>query len=208
MPNVRTEHEPGSSSHEGRSTPFRLLVGFLLLAGVTARMYGAWCTRNTTDPDAGIVFLMAKHMAEGGPWPVFFYGQAYMGSLEPMIGALFCKLGGVYGMMVTLSPALAGILLLPVIYAWTRDAAGTGAGAAALAYSIVGPYYAFTFQAVPRGGYPLTHAAGANLIAALLAEADPSLPAPDLAGWVPGRVMLRYDEAVFVSRVAAGLPAE
>jgi len=58
------------------------------------------------------------------------------------------------------------------------------------------------------GGYPLTHAAGANLIAALLAEAGPALPAPDLAGWVPGRVMLRYDEAVFVSRESAGLPAE
>ncbi len=58
------------------------------------------------------------------------------------------------------------------------------------------------------GGYPLTHAAGANLIAALLAEADPSLPPPALDRWSAGVVMLRYDEAVFVSREQAGLAGE
>ena len=39
------------------------------------RVYGAWATRIITDPDSGIVALMARHIAEGRHIPVFFYGQ-------------------------------------------------------------------------------------------------------------------------------------
>lgn len=55
------------------------------------------------------------------------------------------------------------------------------------------------------GGYPLTHAAGAPMTRWLLEEAtgQPCTARDD--AWTDGLVMLRYDEAVFVSRDQAGV---
>ena len=66
----------------------RLILLVLLLAGAALRVWGAWVSRYLTAPDCGVVGLMARHMAEGREWPIFFYGQHYMGSLEPMVSAL------------------------------------------------------------------------------------------------------------------------
>ena len=49
---------------------------------------------------------MARHMAALKEFPVFFYGQAYMGSLEPMASALMVRLLGSTGFAVTLGPVL------------------------------------------------------------------------------------------------------
>jgi len=55
------------------------------------------------------------------------------------------------------------------------------------------------------GGYPLTHEAGANYLRWLIEEALglPSSASPD--GWRDGLVMLRYDDAVFVTKQEAGI---
>jgi len=39
------------------------------------------------NADEAIVALMARHINQGNI-PVFFYGQAYMGSLDPMLVAI------------------------------------------------------------------------------------------------------------------------
>jgi len=132
----------------------------LFFLGVVVRVYGAWSLRWFEDPDGGVVALMAKHMAEGGPLPVFFYGQHYMGSLEPMVSALLCRLFGVSGFMVSLGTALCavGVLVLAGIWAW--EAAGPEAGVAALALCVVGPRIFFFFSHTPRGGYMVALALG------------------------------------------------
>ena len=58
-----------------------------LALGVAARVAGAWATRAIAEPDPAVVALMARHLAALKEFPVFFYGQAYMGSLEPMASA-------------------------------------------------------------------------------------------------------------------------
>ncbi len=57
------------------------------------------------------------------------------------------------------------------------------------------------------GGYPLTHAAGAHMTRWMIEEAMglPSTARDDT--WQDGLVMLRYDEAVYVTREQAGLDA-
>lgn len=132
----------------------------VILAGVVARLYGAWSYRWLTDPDGGIVALMAKHMAEGGPIPVFFYGQHYMGSLEPMISALCCRGLGSSGFAVCLGTALAAVAALPVLYLWAREAGGPRAGVVALALCALGPRIHFFFLHTPRGGYMVVMALG------------------------------------------------
>lgn len=144
-----------------RSTSILLI---LLLLGVAARIFCAFCYQRTTNPDAGVVFLMAKHMADGTGFPIFFYNQAYMGSFEPMVSAMLCRLFGTSGFMVCLGTALFGMALLPVVYAWARDAGGRIAGLAALAYVVIGPSGFFHYQASPRGGYGATLLAGSLVI--------------------------------------------
>ncbi|MBI2438650.1 MAG: hypothetical protein HYV36_07555 [Lentisphaerae bacterium] len=133
------------------------LVLALLSGALATRVYGAWCLRYNLNPDAGVVALMVKHMAEGRDFPVFFYGQPYMGSFEPLISAALCRLFGVSGLLVCLGTAALGFLTLPVIYRWARDLdSSRSAGIAALAFLLVGPGGYFHYQISPRGGYAAT----------------------------------------------------
>jgi len=129
------------------------IVILLLLVAAVVRIYAAWCLRNSPDSDYGIVCLMAKHMAEGRDYPIFFYGQPYMGSLEPAVSAVFCKLLGCSGFAVCLGTVLTALLALPFVYLLGSKAGGRTAGIAALAYCVVGPQTAFYFQVLSRGGY-------------------------------------------------------
>lgn len=135
---------------------FPALVLALLAIGLTTRIYGAWCLRNNLNPDAGVVALMVKHMAEGRDFPVFFYGQPYMGSFEPLVSAALCRIFGYSGFLVCMGTALLGLLTLPFIYRWARDLDSRAAGIAALAWCLVGPGGYFHYQVSPRGGYAAT----------------------------------------------------
>lgn len=46
------------------------------------------------DSDEGTMGIMALHIWRGQDFPVFFYGQSYMGSLEAYLGAAFFSLFG------------------------------------------------------------------------------------------------------------------
>jgi 4-amino-4-deoxy-L-arabinose transferase-like glycosyltransferase len=150
---------PADNNPQGRPWT-RIALVVLLALGIGARLLGAWLYRHDHNPDFGICALMAKHMAAGMGFPVFFYGQAYMGSIEPAVSAFFCRLLGSSGFAVCLGTAFVGMFILPVVYLWARDAAGRVAGLAALAYCIIGPSGYFHYLASPRGGYAITILAG------------------------------------------------
>lgn len=62
-----------------------LVIGFaILLRG--ALVLAGW---PGTDSDDSTMGLMARHIAFQGEHPIFFWGQAYMGSLEAHVAALF-----------------------------------------------------------------------------------------------------------------------
>lgn len=148
----------------GKGRLYRLSLLAIILAAAALRIWGAYVSRYITDLDCSVVALMARHMAEGREWPVFFYGQHYMGSLEPMASALFVLLLGPTGFAVCLGPALVAIAALAVLYAWAKDAGGTRAGLAATALCVIGPFYYFLFQFAPRGGYMVALLASAFLL--------------------------------------------
>jgi len=164
-----------------RSTKTAYAVTILILLGVAMRIMGAWCFAQAHTADHGIICLMVKHIIEGKELPVFFYGLPYMGAIEPYTSVLFCKLFGLTGFMINMGTAVMGILLLPIVYLWGRDAGGRAAGVAALAFCVVGPEFYFQFQSWADGGY-----AAIVLIDALLL-------------WVGMRVLNR-------ARVHGGIP--
>lgn len=125
----------------------------LMLLAALAHGWAAWTFRYTLDTEAGVVALMARHMSEGRSAPVFVYGQLQTGSLEPAVSALFCRVFGPSGFAVCLGTAALFVLLLPIVYAWARDAGGPSAGLAAMAYLVIGPVLFFEFSGFPQGGH-------------------------------------------------------
>jgi hypothetical protein len=121
-------------------------VAVLLLAlGFAMRAFGAWVYEYALTSDHGIVCLMVKHIVGGGPIPVFYYGQGYLGALEPLVSAACCAIFGVTGFWVNMGTALTAFAFLPLVYAWGRGAGGKTAGLAALAFCVIGPPYYFQF---------------------------------------------------------------
>ena len=130
-----------------------VLAWAALALGFAARAAGAWAARAIAEPDPAVVALMARHMAALKDFPVFFYGQAYMGSLEPAASALAVALLGSTGFAVNLGPVLFAALALVGLWRWARDAAGPWGGLAAVAAGLIGPLAYFQFQFAARGGY-------------------------------------------------------
>ena len=145
---------------------FFLLSATVLAAGIAMRVLGAWWYRNDPNPDYAVVVEMVRHMAAGIDWPLFFYGQSYMGSLEPTAGVLFAWLGVPTPFAVCLGTAFFGVLLLVAIRRWAADAGGPWAGVLAMAAAVIGPPAYFQYMGSPRGGYAL----GLLLIVVILRE--------------------------------------
>src|SRR4051812_43477177 len=61
-----------------------LALRFVVLASNTVSFHS----------DEAIVGLMARHINLGRPIPTFFYGQPYMGSLDPLLVSLVFRITG------------------------------------------------------------------------------------------------------------------
>ncbi|GCE22903.1 ArnT family glycosyltransferase [Dictyobacter kobayashii] len=71
----------------------RYLLGLLVFATLVRLLliYFNWPTTNSDETNMGLV---ARHIAYNGDWPIFFYGQPYMGPVEAYLAApLFHLLG-------------------------------------------------------------------------------------------------------------------
>ena len=156
--------EPAKPPRASHRRAAAILSAAVLVAGIVLRVLGAWWYRNDTNPDYAVVVEMVRHMAAGIDWPVFFYGQAYMGSLEPTASVLFAWAGIPTPFAVCLGTAFFGVLLLVAIRRWAADAAGPWAGVLAMAAAVVGPPAYFQYMASPRGGYALRAPPGDSLL--------------------------------------------
>src|SRR5688500_554085 len=75
-----------------RSSVFTLLL--ILLIAVLLRGWLIQTESVAFSSDEAVVGLMARHITQGQPIPTFYYGQAYMGSLDALlIASSFLLLG-------------------------------------------------------------------------------------------------------------------
>lgn len=125
----------------------------LVVAALLVRLDLLIANQFTIDADEAIVGLMALHISEGASWPVFYYGQHYMGSLEPLlVGGLFWLFGpSVHSLVVV--PLFFSVLLIPLTYLLARSITGRlGALVAALCMALP-PTGLVIWSAKARGGF-------------------------------------------------------
>ncbi|WFF00688.1 hypothetical protein [Micromonospora sp. WMMD964] len=167
-----------------RLGPAGWLTAAAVLAGVGHRL---WLLAHATPPtnsDEATMGLAALHIARGEGFPVWFYGQQYMGTLEAYLAApVFAVAGGpsLFGLRLPTLLLYAVFLLL----AWRLTLRLTGDrwfGLLVVALLALGSDRIVKNQLIAGGGYPEMNAAGVAL----------AVLAVDLATGRPGRRPARW----------------
>lgn len=115
------------------------------------------------NSDNALYGLMARHIVEGR-WPIFTYGQHYMGSLESIVGAAFFAVLGPGYHALQLSPLLFFVLYLGVLWALGRELFGEIPALWALVYAAAAPFQLYVWSMAPRGGYAETLFFGTSVL--------------------------------------------
>ncbi|WP_405430432.1 hypothetical protein [Micromonospora sp. NBC_00617] len=159
------------------------LTGLTVLAGVGYRLWLLGHATPPTNSDEATMGLAALHIARGEGFPVWFYGQQYMGTLEAYLAAPVFALFGpsLFGLRL---PTLA-LYVLFLLLTWRLTLRLTGDRWFALlvvALLALGADRVVKNQLIAGGGYPEMNAAGVAL----------ALLAVDLAAGRPGWRLARW----------------
>lgn len=149
-----------------------LVAGLLITAGGIFRLVMTLLSVPDSDGDESIMGLMATHIAGGRHFPVYFYGQNYMGSIEAILAAPFIALFG-----PSVVALRVPVLLLcygafgAVMYVLTSRLYTRWFAVFVSALIASASYHVLAMQMRASGGYPELAAAGAlgMLVAVVLA---------------------------------------
>lgn len=135
-----------------RAAPLPLLMLVLVIA-LIGRVLLIASNTVSFHSDEAVVALMARHILDGAR-PTFFYGQAYMGSLDAWFNAIGFA---VFGQTVTAIRIVQGTLYLLIvgtgfIAAWKATHDRVTASATGLILAIPSVLFA-TYSAATLGGY-------------------------------------------------------
>ena len=153
--------------------------------------------------------LAALHIARGEGFPVWFYGQQYMGTLEAYLAAPVFALAGGPSLLGLRLPTLA-LYLLFLLLSWRLTLRLTGDrwfGLLVVALLALGSDRIVKNQLIAGGGYPEMNAAGVAL-ALLAVDLAAGRPGWRLARWAAwgflAGLMLWVDPLVLPYVVATG----
>lgn len=129
-----------------------LLVG---LAGVGYRLALLLADAPPTNSDEATMGLAALHIARGEDFPVWFYGQAYMGTLEAYLAAPLVALAGPSVLVLRLPTLALYALLLALSWRLTRRLGGDRWFALlVVGFLALGSDRVVKNQLIAGGGYP------------------------------------------------------
>ncbi|MDM4781920.1 MULTISPECIES: DUF423 domain-containing protein [unclassified Micromonospora] len=160
-----------------------LLVGF---AGVGYRLALLFADVPPTNSDEATMGLAALHIARGDGFPVWFYGQAYMGTLEAYLAAPLVALAGPSVLVLRLPTLALYALFLLLSWRLTRRLGGDRWYALlVVAVLALGSDRVVKNQLIAGGGYPELNPAGAALalLTAGLCVTGASARLPRWAAW-------------------------
>src|SRR2546427_8426157 len=109
-------------------TALRSPLWLCLLIALVIRIWLTYHTHGVIDGDEAMVGIQAEHILRG-EHPLYFYGQAYMGSLEAYLMALLFLIGGPTVWMMRAEPILLSLLVVWVTWKLAGALAEAAGGA-------------------------------------------------------------------------------
>ena len=125
----------------------------VLVIGFGVRYWYLDTTAFGIESDEAIIGLMAKHITEGRPWPTFYYGQNYMGSLEAFLVALVFLFTGPTVIGIKLVPLICAILHIFLVYLLGQKMRSHRVGLIAALFTAIGPSALIVWGTKARGGF-------------------------------------------------------
>lgn len=142
-----------TGEHRSMFLSERTFLAVVIIAGMVLRLDFMQASGFVIDSDEAIVGLMAKHLLEGASVPVFYYGQHYMGSLEPLCVAFAFALFGISSFTLQLVPLIFSAVLIGVVYRLGREVSGPVAGRVAALLCAFPPAALVVWSFKARGGF-------------------------------------------------------
>lgn len=138
-----------------------------VLVALSLRLYFVLAPHGVLDADEAIVGLMGRHILRG-EFPTFYYGQRYMGALEPSLAALGFAIGGVTPAVLKLVCLVTSLLLVGLTMELGRRVLGTGPAIMAGLLAALPSLFVTVWSVKARGGFVETLVLG--MVALLLAH--------------------------------------
>ncbi|MFU8873091.1 DUF423 domain-containing protein [Micromonospora sp. SL4-19] len=157
----REAARPRPPRHPRLPVLLALLVG---LAGVGYRLALLLADAPPTNSDEATMGLAALHIARGEGFPVWFYGQAYMGTLEAYLAAPLVALAGPSVLALRLPVLALYALFLALSWRLARRLGGDDWFALlVVGFLALGSDRVVKNQLIAGGGYPELNPAGVAL---------------------------------------------
>lgn len=129
------------------------LMGCLMLIGLFVRLLFLSATECRIDSDEAIVGLMAKHVLEGRDWPIFYYGQSYMGSMESLLVSAAFFLTGKSNCMLKAVPLIFSLFHIALVYLLATKLTNRFGALLAALLTAVPPSALVEWSTKARGGF-------------------------------------------------------
>jgi hypothetical protein len=126
-------------------------VGLLIVA-FAYRLYLIARGWPQLDSDEAVIGLMARHILHG-EYPIFFWGQNYMGAFQAYFAAVFFAVFGPSTFWLHFSVLLLTIGFLAAMYGLASAAYGRAVGVVTLLWLMVGPTMGVLRELKAIGGY-------------------------------------------------------
>jgi hypothetical protein len=192
---------PGGGRALGAAAWVALALG---LAGLGYRIFAVLRGVPPTNSDEGTIGLAALHIAEGRAFPVYFYGQHYMGTLEAYLAAPIVAFTGPSVVALRVPNLVLYAVFLLVMWLMTRRLYTAWFATFVVGILAFGSDRILRNQLIAGGGYPEINPAGAALVLlSVVLATRRSLPLYGLFGLIAG--LMVWDDQLVAPYVAAAL---
>lgn len=129
-----------TEKHRERTWIRGAVLAAIILAGITLRVWTMARANWMLDADEAILGIMANHIRQG-EWPIFFYGQAYMGAFQAYATAVSYEIFGMSRVSFKFITIPEFVIFAVSIFLLARRTYGSNAALLATLLAALPPVY-------------------------------------------------------------------
>ncbi len=114
---------------------------FLFAFAFLLRIYFLFATDEVLNADESLIMLMSKHIAELRNFPIFHYGNSYLGTLDNYLSVIFVKIFGLNVFSLRMTSVFLSLILILTTIKLVKTILGETEGFIAGLYIAVPPIF-------------------------------------------------------------------